>query len=96
MPDNSPIKPFNLNAKPDQDKIRDKDNAEPRFQPIHPPINPAPNLAPMGSLGIKRDLPNSDPAKTAKRFTIKRAGDLAKEFKSIAPKSPNKGHIWER
>jgi len=67
-----------------------------RFEPKHLPTNPAPNLAPTGSLGIKRDLPSNEPAKTSKRFTIKKAGDLSKEFKSVAPKSPNKGHVWER
>ena len=97
MPDHRPTKPFNLNADPDRMKVRDKDNAKPQLQPKHLPINPAPNLAPTGSLGIKRNLPSSnEPAKTTKRFTIKKAGDLSKEFKSVAPKSPDKGHGWER
>ena len=96
MPDKTPKSPFNLHADPKDVPIRDKDNVETKLQPKHLPINPAPNLAPTGNLGIKRDLPNNEPAKTAKRFTIKKAGDLPKEFKSIAPNSPNKDHGWER
>ena len=94
MPDKTPKKPFNLHADPKDTPIRDKDNVETRLKPKHQ--RSAPNLAPTGNLGIKRDLPNSEPAKTRKRFTIKKAGDLSKEFKSIAPKSPDKGHVWER
>ncbi|MBL1438164.1 MAG: hypothetical protein COB08_018425 [Rhodobacteraceae bacterium] len=94
MPDKTPKNPFNLHADPDKMKVRDKDNAKPKLQLKHLPINPAPNLAPTGSLGIKRGLP-SDKGHS-KRFTIKKAGDLTKEFKSIAPKSPEKDHGWER
>ena len=96
MPDKTPKNPFNLHADPKNAPIRDKDNAKPKLQPKHLPISPAPNLAPTGSLGIKRDLPNNEPAKTAKRFTVKKAGDLSKKFKSIAQKSQDKGHSWER
>ena len=94
MPDKTPKNLFNLHADPDKMKVRDKDNAKPKLQPKHLPINPAPNLAPTGSLGIKRDLPTS--TQPAKHFTVKKAGDLSKEFKSIAVRSPDKGHEWER
>lgn len=94
MPDHRPTKTFNLNANPKNASIRDKDNVATRFEPKHLPTNPAPNLAPTGSLGIKRNLPIG--TQPAKRFTIKKAGDLSKEFKSIAPRSPAKGHDWER
>ena len=94
MPDKTPKNPFNLHASPENAPIRDKDNVETRLEPKHQ--RSAPNLAPTGNLGIKRDLPNNEPAKTSKRFTIKKAGDLSKEFKSIAPKSPDKDHGWER
>jgi len=96
MPDKTLKKPFNLHANPKDTPIRDKDNVEIKLQPKHLPINPAPNLAPTGSLGIKRDLPNNEPVKTAKRFTVKKASDLSKEFKSITPKSLDKDHGWER
>ncbi|MBL1438214.1 MAG: hypothetical protein COB08_018695 [Rhodobacteraceae bacterium] len=94
MPDKTPKNPFNLHADPKTAPIRDKDNVETRLEPKYQ--RSAPNLAPTGNLGIKRDLPNNEPAKTSKRFTIKKAGDLSKEFKSIAPKSPDKNHGWER
>ncbi len=97
MPDKRPTKPFNLHADPDQDKIRDKDNVSPKLQPTHLPIKPAPNLAPAGMAGIKRGLPsNADQSKRAKRFTINKKGELSKKFKSIAPKSPDRGRGWER
>lgn len=93
MPDKTPKKPFNLHADPKDTPIRDKDNVETKLQPKHLPINPAPNLAPTGSLGIKRNLTIG--TERTKRFKIKKAGDLSKEFKSIAPKSPNKDRGWE-
>lgn len=89
-----PKNPFNLNANPENDRIRDKDNAKPKLQPKHLNIKPAPNLAPSGAKGIKRGLPSKTPQ--AKRFAVKKAGDLSKEFKSVAPKAPDKGHGWER
>lgn len=92
MPDKTPKKSFNLHANPKDAPIRDKDNVETRLEPKHQ--RSAPNLAPTGNLGIKRDLPTS--TQPAKRFTIRKAGDLSKEFKSIVSKSPDKGHGWER
>lgn len=44
-----PKKPFNFNANPENDRIRDKDNAKPKLQPKHLNIKPAPSpLPPLG------------------------------------------------
>lgn len=60
-----------------QETIRDKDNASPRHEPRFR-NQPAPNLAPAGTVGIKRDLP-SPQAAAPKRFSVK-PGNLTKEF----------------
>lgn len=92
MADN-PKKPFNLNAEPEPDILRDKDNTAPRYEPKLAKKKSAPNLAPSGYMGIRHGLPSK--AKP-KRFTYEKKNDVAKEFKSIAKPSPDKTHGHER
>ena len=88
-----PKKPFNLSADPEQDILRDKDNAAPRHEPKIE-RKPAPNLAPGGTLGIRHGLPSSgkgkDGDKANKRFALGQKGDAIKEFKVAARKPPDK------
>ncbi|WP_107495981.1 hypothetical protein [Thalassobius sp. I31.1] len=83
---NHPKKPFNLSADPEQDILRDKDNAAPRHEPKIE-RKPAPNLAPGGTLGIRHGLPSNDKGKEGnKRFAL----GATKEFKVAARKPPDK------
>ncbi len=90
---NHPKKPFNLNTDPEQDILRDKDNAAPRHEPKIE-RKPAPNLAPGGSMGIRRGLPSNDKGKDGdkanKRFALGQKGDASKEFNIAARKPPDK------
>lgn len=84
-----PKKPFNLLARPDDEPLRDKDNAHPRHEPKIE-RKPAPNLAPGGALGIRRGLPSKDDSKAEKRFNFAKAGDLTRAFTPIARGGPDK------
>jgi hypothetical protein len=90
----APRKPFNLEADPDKDQIRDKDNTAPEHKPKLDQSKPRPNLAPLGSIGIREGLPQREADKPKKRFELGKGGDLKREFKSIAPKDhdKDKGH----
>ena len=79
-------KRFRLAVTPDKDepKIRDKDNAKPRPTPPSYVSKPAPNLAPPGTLGIKRSSQIGPFAvkKPKKRFRLGHGDDLVPEFKT--------------
>ncbi|MAM12601.1 MAG: hypothetical protein CML23_19570 [Rhizobiaceae bacterium] len=79
---------FNNASSPDQDPIRDKDNASPQHKPSFS-RRPPPNLAPPGFSGIRRGLPTPTDQQ-AKRFSAGVPGNLKAEFKRIA--APEKGH----
>ena len=74
MTEKRPTKPFNFSTQPTQpektpalprkpEKIRDKDNAQPRIKPPAGVSHPNPRLAPLGSKGIQRNLPSNIAAK---------------------------------
>lgn len=75
-----------LAAAPDQGltKIRDKDNAGHRPNPPSYVTKPAPNLAPPGTLGIKRSsqIGPFAPKKSKKHFKLGYGDDLVPEFKT--------------
>ena len=76
-----PRKPFSLSARPEseQEKIRDKDNAEPPFKPDWAD-KPRWNLAPPGMAGIRRGLPSAQPRNPEKQPV--KSGDLTRCFGS--------------
>ena len=91
-----PQKPFNLHADPENDILRDKDNAHPRHEP-KVERKPAPNLAPAGAKGIQLGLPsNQNKSKPAKRFVLGKTGNLNKEFKFVAREPSGKGKTHDR
>lgn len=67
-------------------KIRDKDNAGHRPPPPKAVTRPAPNLAPPGSVGIKRasQIGPGIRTKPAKRFRLGEGSELADTFSPIA------------
>ena len=89
-----PRKPFNLNADPEKDEIRDKDNAAPEHKMKLTVSKPRPDLAPGGSMGIRQGLPPREANQPAKRFALGKSGDLKREFKPIVGKDQDhdKGH----
>jgi hypothetical protein len=94
----TPKNPFDLNANPDQQKLRDKDNADLRHPPPKQSRKPAPNLAPFGMKGIKRGLPSDErhKAPSKPRFELGEKGKLSKVFKPLAPPGKDKGHGHDR
>lgn len=88
-------KRFRLAVTPgkDEPKIRDKDNAKPRPTPPSYVTKPAPNLAPPGTLGIKRSSQIGPFAvkKPKKRFKLGYGDDLVPEFKTVAGKNRKRG-----
>lgn len=85
-------------AKKDEPKIRDKDNAKPRPIPPSYVTKPAPNIAPPGTLGIKRSsqIGPFAPKKPKKRFTLGHGDDLVPEFKTVADKNRKRDDGRER
>ncbi|UWR87822.1 hypothetical protein [Phaeobacter inhibens] len=81
-------KPFNLAAK--DAPLRDKDNAHPKLEPKLAKKTPAPNLAPAGAMGIRQGLKGKEAPAPAKRFSLGKPGDAAKEFKFAARNTPDK------
>ena len=79
-------KRFRLAVTPakDEPKIRDKDNAQQRPTPPSYVTKPAPNLAPPGTLGIKRSsqIGPFTSKKPKKRFRLGHSDDLVPEFKT--------------
>ena len=110
MQDQHPRKPFSLatntqakaqpktNDIPTAHSTRDKDNAQPRVPPPKFAQVPAPNLAPPGMSGIKRSPLQQQVAQQPARpqFKAGNGGELSKEFKPIAERSPEKGHSHDR
>lgn len=95
-----PKKPFNLHAKPKKEPLRDKDNGAPKPPPPSQSRKPAPNLAPTGSMGIRRGLPSKDhgqePTKPARSpFALGDKGKLTREFKPLADPNKSKDHGHE-
>lgn len=80
-----PSKPFKLHSRPNDEPLRDKDNAHPRHEPKIE-RKPAPNLAPGGAVGIRRGLapPQGNKATQKKRFTLGVKGTLSPEFQQRA------------
>jgi len=80
---------FNVAAK--DEPIRDKDNTAPKLEPKLAKKEPAPNLAPMGSMGIRRGLPSQQrQQQPAKRFSLGKPNEMHKEFKFAARNGPEK------
>lgn len=97
MSTEKPKKPFNLAAGDQNDKLRDKDNAQPVLKPKVPKSEPRQNLAPPGMMGIKRGLSGkTEQEKPKKRFAMEQKGELTKTFKPIAAPSDKKDRGFER
>jgi hypothetical protein len=83
-----PSWPFGLTAKP---TFQDKDNVQTQPQP--PAQIQHPRLAPPGMGGVRTaarmGLPIAPPKPKRLEFE---AGETTREFKSLAPKTPSKGH----
>jgi hypothetical protein len=74
--------------------LRDKGNDAPRIKPSFAQ-QPPPNLAPSGSVGMKRDMPVPGHQK-AKRFDIKRPDALKNEFKRLVVPSKDRSRDIDR
>ena len=74
-----PKKPFNFRANPDDEPLRDKDNADPRHEPKIE-RKPAPNLAPSGTMGIRLGLQSKNSGSAEKRFKLGDKSKLGPEF----------------
>lgn len=90
-----PRKPFNLQAEPKTETLRDKDNAA--LTPKAPSWaqRPAPNLAPPGMGGIKRGLPSPEagqPKPPRTRFALGEKSKLARDFQPLAKPGKDRGH----
>lgn len=79
-----------FNAAANRTQIRDKDNANPKLEPKLAKKEPAPNLAPMGSMGIRRGLPTPQKQQAAKRFSLGKPSTMKQEFKFAARQAPEK------
>lgn len=88
-----PVK-VKLQSIEDLNPLRDKDNAAPQMKPSFAD-QPRPNLAPSGSVGMKRDMPVPEHQK-AKRFDIKKPDALKKEFKRLVEPSKDRSRDMDR
>jgi hypothetical protein len=104
-PDN-PKKPFNLAVRNQlepiakqskiEPEIRDKDNAQPELKPDRSYLRPRQNLAPGGTMGIRRDLPApSEDYRDGQRRSDDQPS-LKREFKSVAGRSRDDGKTHDR
>jgi len=106
MATDHPKKPFNLaviNQSEHIDKqseiepdIRDKDNAQPELKPKRSYLRPRQNLAPGGTMGIRRDLPSPSDDDRAAQSRNDAQPSLKREFKSVAGRSPDGGKTQDR
>lgn len=71
-------------------QVRDKDNANPKLEPKLAKKEPAPNLAPMGSIGIRRGLRTPQKQQATKRFSLSKPSNMKQEFKFAARNAPDK------
>jgi hypothetical protein len=106
MAPDHPKKPFNLAvinqsehiAKQSkiEPEIRDKDNAQPELKPDRSYLRPRQNLAPGGTIGIRRDLPPpSKEGPDGQRHSDDQPS-LKREFKSVAGRSRDEGKTHDR
>lgn len=101
-----PKKPFNLavrNQSEHIDKqseidpdIHDKDNAQPELKPDRSYLRPRQNLAPSGTIGIRRDLPPPSEGERDGQRRSQEQPSLKREFKSVAGRSPDDGKMHDR
>lgn len=101
MAPDHPKKPFNLvvrNQSEHIDKkseiepeIRNKDNAQPELKPQRSYLRPRQNLAPCGTLGIRRDLPRPSEQDRDGQRRSEEQPSLKREFKPVAFRSCDDG-----
>lgn len=106
MAPDHPKKPFNLavrnqpkniDIKPEiEPDIRDKDNAQPELKPQRSYLRPRQNLAPGGTMGIRRDLPSPSDNDRAGQSRTDAQPSLKREFKSVTGRSPDDGKTHDR
>jgi hypothetical protein len=106
MAPDQPKKPFNLavrNQPETIDKqseidlnIRDKDNAQPELKPTRSYLRPRQNLAPGGTMGIRRDLPPPSKEGPDGQRRSEEQLSLKREFKSVAGRSRDDGKTHDR
>jgi hypothetical protein len=106
MAPDHPKKPFNLAVRNQSEHIdkqstidlnvRDKDNAQPELKPDRSYLRPRQNLAPGGTMGIRRDLPSpSEEDRDGQRRSDDQPS-LKREFKTVAGRSPDDGKTHDR
>lgn len=91
-----PKKPFALAADSEQSlkNIRDKDNTSPHPNPPRAVKQSHPKLAPLGMLGIKRNLPS--PAQQKQDQELIKRGDLTRTFKPLVHTKAGKDRDIDR
>lgn len=106
MASGHPKKPFNLavrNQSKHIDKqsaiepnIPDKDNAQPELKPDRSYLRPRQNLAPGGTVGIRRDLPPPSEEDRDGQWRSEEQPSLKREYKSVAGRSRDDGKTHDR
>lgn len=91
-----PKKPFAHAVDREQklENIRDKDNTSPRPNPPRAVKQSHPKLAPLGMLGIKRNLPS--PAEQKQDQELIKGGDLTRIFKPLVHTKAGKDRDIDR